>query len=312
MRVLIQADMEGVAQITSVRQVVPLWPEFWESGRSLFTDDVVAAATGLLTGGASEVVVDDQHLGGINSIMAERLPEHAYLADRTSLNRQLRDGAFDAIFQVGRHSRWGTNDGFIAHTQMPGVAFAIDGWPFTESHIVGWRAAVPLLGITGDDKLGPQLDGALIDVPFLPVKRSYGLDETQPIRKDRSRSSVAIRDFAARRAREWHLRSAATLPERFTLTVHLPPKRARSLASTHGLELVGRSVLKVDCDNWWRDAEPAIQAGTAVAGQPFFELIAPLSPTSLDRLEKIDEAALSHARHFFSAWLKHPENVWNE
>ncbi len=312
MRVLLQTDMEGAAQITSVQQVVPLWPDFWESGRSLFTDDVVAAATGLLTGGASEVVVDDQHLGGINSIIAERLPERVYMADRTVLNRQLRDNAFDAIFQVGRHSRWGTNDGFIAHTQMPGVAFAIDNRPFTESHIVAWRAAVPLLGIAGDDTLSLQLDGALAGVPFLPVKRSCALDKTQPIRKDRSRSRMAIRDFAARCAREWRGQSAAALPMRFTLTVHLEPERARSLAATHGLELVGRSVLKVDCENWWRDAEPAIQAGTTAAGRPFFEMIAPLNLTSLDRLAQVDAKTLTHARHFFSAWLKRPENVWNE
>jgi D-aminopeptidase len=98
MRVLIQADMEGVAQITRVQQVVPLWPEYSETGRPHLTDDVIAAATGLLAGGVSEVVVDDQHLGGLDSVIRERLPQAVTMLGPDVIYRQLQEHAFDAVF----------------------------------------------------------------------------------------------------------------------------------------------------------------------------------------------------------------------
>jgi len=312
MRVLIQADMEGVAQITSVHEVVPLWPDYWEGGRRSLTDDVGAAATGLLAGGVSEVVVDDQHLGGINSIARERLPEQVSVPGPEVIHQQLQQRAFDAVFQVGRHSRWGTNDGFIAHTQMPGVSLAIDGRAFTESHICAWRAALPVLGITGDDRLGPQLDGTLTGTPFLAVKRSRALTETCPIRNDRSRSRVAIRNFATRCAQNWRARSVIELPTNFTLSAHLEPDLAQQVAGKHRLKLVGRSVVKVHCKDWWHDAEPAMQAATSAVGRPFFDALGPLDLTSPDKLTQIDPKVLAQTRDFFTSWLSQPEEIWNE
>ena len=312
MRILLQTDMEGAAQITNVQQVVPLWPDYWETGRRHLTDDVVAAAIGLLAGGASDVIVDDQHLGGLQSILREKLPEHVSMPEHASIAQQRRESTFDAVFQVGRHSRWGTNDGFIAHTQMPGVSLAIDGQPFTESHICAWRAGVPVLGVTGDDRLGPQLDGALAGTPFLAVKRSQGLNDTRPIRNDRSRSRVTIRDFAARCAQNWRDRSAADLPANFTLSAHLEPALARQLEGQHRLKLIGRSVLCVHCDDWWHDAEPAMQAATNAVGRPYFTALGPLGLTSEEKLSQINAETLEEVRDIFCSWLHEPEKIWNE
>lgn len=196
MRVLIQADMEGVAHITDVRQVIPFFMDYWETGRTYLTEEVAAATLGLLDAGISEVVVDDQHLGGPNNLLRERLPEKVILPGADLIYRELKKHAFDAVFQLARHSRWGTNEGFIAHTQMPGVSLAVDGQPCTESHICAWRAGTPVLGITGDNRLGPQLDGGLAGTPFLAVKRSRGLTDTCPFEGDRTRSLTSICDFA--------------------------------------------------------------------------------------------------------------------
>jgi hypothetical protein len=145
---------------------------------------------------------------------------------------------------------------------MPRISFAMDGQPFTESHICAWRAGVSVLGITGDDRLSPQLDGALAGTPFLAVKRSHGLTQTRPIRNDRYRSRATIRNFATKCAHNWRDRSAAELPTNFTLSAHLEPALAQQLDGLHRLKLVGRSVLAVRCDDWWQDAEPAIQIAT--------------------------------------------------
>ena len=52
MRVLVLADMDGVAQITDRRECWPACPEYWRTGRGKATADAAAAAAGLLVGGA--------------------------------------------------------------------------------------------------------------------------------------------------------------------------------------------------------------------------------------------------------------------
>jgi D-amino peptidase len=312
MRVLIQADMEGVAHITNERQVLPFWMDYWETGRTYLTEEVTAAALGLLTGGIRDVVVDDQHLGGPNNLRQEQLPDQVSLPGPDVIYRQMEERAFDAVFQVARHSRWGTNDGFMAHTQLPYISLALDGKPFTESHISAWRAGVPVLGITGDDRLGPQLDGGLAGTPFLAVKRSRGLTETQPIDSDRARSLASIREFATRCARDWRTRPAPLLPPSFTLSAHLAPELAKQLAGRRGFALTNRAAVAVRCEAWWGEAEPAMQAATGIVARPFFEVMSALNLTSPERLHEIDQPSLDNARDVYTAWLHQPETTWDE
>jgi D-amino peptidase len=312
MRVLIQADMEGVAHITDARQVLPFWMDYWEIGRAHLTEEVIAAALGLQAGGISDVVVDDQHLGGPTNLLSDRLPEGVSLPGPDVIYRELEERAFDAVFQLARHSRWGTNDGFMAHTQLPGISLALDGQPFTESHISAWRAGVPVLGITGDDRLEAQIDGGLQGTPFLAVKRSRGLTETHPIDADRARSLATIHDFATRCAQDWRTRTSPLLPPSFTLSAHLAPELAEQLAGRHGFALTSRSVVAVHCEGWWSDAEPAMQAATGIVARPYFETMRSLNLTAPERLSEIDTATLDRACDLYTSWLYRPETVWDE
>jgi D-amino peptidase len=312
MRVLIQADMEGVAQITDARQVLPFWIDYWETGRRYLTEEVAAAALGLLAGGVSEVVVDDQHLGGPNNLLCERLPGGMSLPGPDVIYHQLEEHAFDAVFQLGRHSRWGTNDGFMAHTQLPGISLALDGQPFTESHISAWRAGVPVLGITGDDRLGPQLNSGLSGTPFLAVKRSRGLTETRPIESGHDRSLVTIRDFATHCAQDWRARTAPPLPPSFTLSARLAPELAEQLDGRHRFTLTNRTTVTLRCEGWWGDAEPAMQAATGIVARPFFETMRSLDLTSAERLIEVDAITLQRARDRFTSWLYQPEAIRDE
>jgi D-aminopeptidase len=312
MRVLIQADMEGVAHITNERQVLPLFMDYWETGRKYLTEEVTAAALGLMAGGISDVVVDDQHLGGPDNLLHERLPENVSLPGSHVIYRQLEERAFDAVFQLARHSRWGTNDAFMAHTQLPWISLAVDGQPFTESHICAWRAGAPVLGITGDDRLGPQLDGGLAGTPFLAVKRSRGLTETSAIESDRTNSLASIRDFAMHCAQDWRARSLTALPAQFTLTAHLAPELAQQLGGQHGFTTAGRAIVAVRCEEWWRDAEPAMQAATSMVARPLFDALHSLNIISPERLSEFDGATLAQARELFTSWLYQPETIWDE
>src|SRR5947209_1163349 len=64
MRIVLSADMEGVSQITDPREVNAAFTEYWETGRDRYNSEVAAAARGLLAGGATEVVVLDNHASG--------------------------------------------------------------------------------------------------------------------------------------------------------------------------------------------------------------------------------------------------------
>jgi D-aminopeptidase len=139
---------------------------------------VAAAARGLLTGGADEVVVLDNHASGnpIN-IRAESLPARARL--KTWDVFELRDRGVDALLQVGYHSRAGL-DAFVPHTYVPELVLYLDGEPISESHGRAWAAGVPLLGICGNDVHGRTL-GSLGDVAE-DVARSPGVPAHSPKR----------------------------------------------------------------------------------------------------------------------------------
>jgi D-amino peptidase len=304
MRVLMQVDMEGAAQITDYRELVPLWASYWRQGRRHLTDDVAAAAFGLLDGGATEVVIDDQHLGLGETILAERLPRHASIPERDWIYRHLRAKPFDAVFQVGRHARWGTESGFVAHTQMPGMALAIDGQPITECHINAWRARVPVLGITGDDRLADQIDGTLSGTPFLAVKHSSGPTETRPAFPSAARAGAAIQAFAAECARRATERPAPALPSAFALTAMVDPDAAAMLDGQAGLRRIAPDTLALACADWWRDAEPAVQAVTRAAAAPFFDHFRGLDLSTEERALANRRARLATARRYFGAWLQ--------
>src|SRR3954463_8639996 len=80
MLVALSADMEGVSQLVDWRAIFAFEPAYWREGRAQMEAEVAAAARGLLTGGADEVVVLDNHASGnpIN-IRAESLPARARL-----------------------------------------------------------------------------------------------------------------------------------------------------------------------------------------------------------------------------------------
>jgi hypothetical protein len=120
MIVAVSVDMEGVSQLRGVRERWGCLPEYWETGKPRVEADVRAVCDGLLAGGASEVVVLDNHGGNTVNVSPEALPPGARL--ETWRDFDLRSHAVDATFQVGYHPRGGV-DGFLSHTLVPGLRF---------------------------------------------------------------------------------------------------------------------------------------------------------------------------------------------
>jgi D-amino peptidase len=297
MRVAMWVDMEGASRITDHRECWPAFPQYWDSGRPKLTADVVAAAQGLLDGGVSEIVVVNAHGLGWPNLLSEEFPDGAVPADDRSWNEEI-----DAILQVGFHARYGTSDGFLSHTMLPDLAFAVDGVSVTESHIWSWVAGVPLLGIVGDDALERQLDSGLEGTPFLAAKHSSSRTVTRPAHQRPEDGADAVRSFARNCAMDAG-RRPPTLPSRFEVSVSMPSSAADRVNEGGGLVRTGSSTLTIEAEDWPKDVQPAVEAAMGAMVGPFFEAQGDLDLSSRAAMEQQDPDALERLRGFFAQWI---------
>jgi D-aminopeptidase len=182
MRVVIVFDMEGTSHIGDFHEVCPIFPEYWDRGRAKLTNDIAAAARGLLEGGATEVVVMNHHGAGEvewPNVIPEDLPEGVRRIDWDKL--EMREHV-DAMFQVGAHARGGSQT-FFSHTILPGLRLRVGDELLSESHWWAWTGDVPVLGIVGSAGLGAGL-GSLSEVPFLAVQAGDDRSSAHPVFAD--------------------------------------------------------------------------------------------------------------------------------
>ena len=307
MRIVLVTDMEGASWITDYREVCPAFPEYWRTGRQRLTADVVAAALGLLDGGATEVAVRDGHGFTWPNVIAEGLPDRAPL-----VTGPVATGEFDAAFQLGFHARCGTPDGFLAHTMVPGLAVALDGAPIAESHLAASNRAAPLLGVAGDAALGRQLTGPLSGTPFLAVKRSTSKRDTVPVCADPAVSAVAIRTFAERCARGWRAwreRTPPALPTRFRLEFSMAPDLASTTAGQHGFVMTSPAMLRLEASDWAATAE-ARAAAVQAAAQPFFDAGGGLDLSSEAAVARQPPDAIERLRRFIADFAAGEDSAW--
>src|SRR5579885_3217754 len=119
MKVCVSVDMEGIAQVTDPLAVKAFCREYWDSGRQSMQNDVIAVAEGLEAGGATEIVILDNHgSGNTFNLVEDGLPERARLETWNVFD--LRDHGVHVMLQVGYHARCGPV-GFIAHTYVGGL-----------------------------------------------------------------------------------------------------------------------------------------------------------------------------------------------
>ena len=308
MQVLLMTDMEGVSRIADYRECWPAFPEYWQSGRRKLTADVVAAARGLLDGGASAVVVKDTHgTGSWQNLLLDEFPGNVLPFDR-----QHRYEEFDAAFQVGLHARCGTANGFISHTHVPEFRIRVNGALITESHDDAWTAGLPLLGITGDSTLGDELDGSLSGTPFLGVQRSTSRVDTAPVHDSESDSLAVIRLFAERCALDWRERSVPRPPEDFVVEISLRSDLADLIHTGSIFSRKSPSVLALEGTDWRRDAKPGLGAGIAAALRPWSEALGRLDLTSREQMEQQDPEDLTRFRRYIIAWMETNYPAWQD
>ncbi len=306
MIVAVSVDMEGASQLRGVREIWGCLPEYWETGKPRLEADVQAACRGLLAGGASELVVLDNHGGNTVNVSSEVLPTRARL--ETWRDFDLRNHEVEAMFQVGYHARGGV-DGFLSHTYVPGLRLRVDGELISESHGRAWASGVPLLGITGND-LHRQTIGSLSDTPYLVVQRSRGRSAMEPL-WDVDAGLEAIRQFAER-----CMRDAASAPP-----INAPRDGIFEASMPNGHEVVeqlepagwrrtGDVAFEVPFEQWADAREPLAAAMSAA--------LVPFMPYWLGGFDSAQDAAhadperVGQLRLIFDAWARESQPEWWE
>lgn len=116
-KVFVIADLEGVDGVFNFDlQCIPFKSPLYQESRKALTDEVNAAIQGLLEGGATQVVVYDNHYGGHNLSSAAINPKALLLSGSPVSPTLGLDASYSALIFIGLHSMAGTKNGVLPHS----------------------------------------------------------------------------------------------------------------------------------------------------------------------------------------------------
>jgi len=177
MKVFLSSDMKGTAGVVDWEQCVGDGPEA-AAGRKLLLAEVNAAIGGALTGGATEIVVNDSHSTMRNLPPAELAGGASYISGshKPLYMMQGLDGSFDAVLFISYHGSVGAPAG-LSHTYNPRAVMEarLDGVVTGEAGINALVAAhygVPVVLVTGDRSACEETAALIPGVHSAVVKES--------------------------------------------------------------------------------------------------------------------------------------------
>ena len=303
MRVAIVFDMEGTSHIRDHRELYPIYPEYWRGGRQKLTNDITAAALGLMDGGATEVVVINHHGAGEvewPNAIPERFPNGIRMVDWSTTDLA---GQVESMFQVGVHARGGS-ESFSSHTILPGLRLRDGDELVSESHFWAWCAGVPVIGMVGSDALGAER-GSLADVPFLAVQTSNGRVAARPVHEDPDETAAAIRAFA-RDALSARGTQRPRTPRAAILEASLQngDQAAEAMAAA-GWTRASQTEFRLPVDRWADRREALVEAIWAAAGAtwaPYSFAFEGMDPSTETTGLGYDPAAFERTDSLLRAW----------
>lgn len=204
MKIYISVDMEGISGVNSPEYVLrDGW--YFAAGQRLLTADVNAAVRGAFDGGADEVIVADMHAASGNILVEELDPRALLMAGTPHQPRfPFLDKSVNGMFLLGYHAMAGTLQANLEHTMSSKSWFkyCVNGKPYGELGIDAELAAesgVPVVMVSGDDKLCEEAVGWLGNVETAMVKQGLGRQSALCLSPMRGNETVYA---AARRAVE--------------------------------------------------------------------------------------------------------------
>lgn len=265
MRVMIWADIEGVAGVSTWDQTSGTLP-LYEEGRHLYTEEINAAVRGCKRAGAKEIIVVDGHGGGYKSgsgflsLIPERLEPGAEYVLGYPWARYVTpfEEGCDAILFVGAHAMAGTPQAVLSHTVSSESWYnaTINGTLVGESGIVaaiGGSWQVPAIFVAGDDATCREVQ-ALIGsgVVTAPVKRGlsrFGARHLAPV----DARALIERKTGEALARRQGWPAPLRFPSPVTFQVELAsPDRATAFQGRMGVEVIGPRTVRATGANFWQ------------------------------------------------------------
>ncbi len=210
LKVYISVDLEGIGGIVEDMQISgeSFGSTYGYEARELLTGEVNAAIEGAYEGGATYVLVNENHSG--RELILENVHPDAYVIQGHTKPMETVDGldnSFDACFLVGIHARSYTPKATLAHTWWPRVTdeWRVNGVPIGEigfNALLAGHHGVPTALVTSDDIGVAEAQDLLGDVEGVIVKWSRSRYAAKCMHPSKARE--VIRKGAARAVRELH------------------------------------------------------------------------------------------------------------
>ena len=249
MKVFISVDMEGVAGIATLDQILR-GGSGYPRAQELMTQEANAAIAGAFEGGATEVLVNDSH-GTMDNLLHDRLDPRARVvfgAPRAQcMAHGLTSDAQVALF-VGSHAAAG-DAGVLSHTFSPFFReVRINGAPVSETEVNAHYAAslgVPVGLVTGDDSICAKVGKVLPHAATVAVKRHEGFSAADSIHPSKARELVAA--AAAEAVQNASSLPRPELPDHFVMDLELDrPSTAELVAFIPGVSRSGETTVHAE------------------------------------------------------------------
>ncbi|MYS84961.1 M55 family metallopeptidase [Embleya scabrispora] len=249
MDVYISIDMEGIAGIATIDQIVRGGGGY-RNAQEMMTGEANAAIEGAFAAGADNVLINDSH-GTMDNLLARDLDPRARVIQGSPKAQCMASGLGEnhgvALF-IGYHAAAGA-PGVLAHTFSSDFgAVRLNNRTVTEAEVNGLLAAqhgVPIGLVTGDNEVCAATAAAFPGVITVPVKTAEGVHAANSVHP--STAQDLIRAGAAAAVEKAATVEALELPEKFVFEVGFQiPLAAEIAASTPGAERVDQ--LTVRCE----------------------------------------------------------------
>ena len=268
MRVYISIDMEGVSGLVRWADVTTRGIDY-PRGRRFLTADVNAAVAGAFEGGATEVVVEENH--GVedlcNVLMDEVDPRCRVIRGAGRGGATTMAGLTEGtavMLLVGHHARAGSRPGIMAHT-VDYTNFrlvSLNGRPIGEPDLFairGGELGVPIGMVSGDQVVAEQVHAVAPGAEAVIVKQALSNQAADCIPPARAVGAI---QGGARRAVERAGRGEFTpwtgdaAPYEIEVALRKPPGEAmmENLAQLGEFEVAGATVRTIapDMDTGFR------------------------------------------------------------
>ncbi|MEJ3652261.1 M55 family metallopeptidase [Actinomycetes bacterium KLBMP 9759] len=242
MRVYVSVDMEGIAGVATLDQVIRGGSGYLRA-QELMTAETNAVIAGAFDAGADEVLVNDSH-GTMDNLLHESMDERARLIFGTPKAQCMAhglDGDHDVAMLVGYHAPAGVS-GVLSHTFSSFfTGFRVNGACASEADVTALAAGahrVPVGLVTGDDVICALAEEQLPGAVTVAVKRAEGNTATNSLHPAAARAQ--LREAAARAVATADRLTPVPMPDALVLEVDFQIAGAAEVASqVPGAERVG-------------------------------------------------------------------------